>query len=93
VFIHRDTDVFVDCAANMLRPGPVGHSYHALVEAAAGRREFRYDFDPPGHAEMPYHAHPERDISAREPWSAVEPTVAIDRLQQIAANELELGNL
>ena len=70
-----------------------GYAYHAMIETKIKTREFRYDFDPDGHPEMPHHCHPESDPDDRRPWGAVDPTEAMDRLQQMAADEMERGNL
>ena len=69
------------------------YSYHARLESTVGCREFRYDFDPQQHPEMPYHAHPERAPNQRQLWTPVDPADAVDRLQQMAADETEKGNL
>jgi hypothetical protein len=69
------------------------YAYQAVVAGRAGTREFRYDFDPDRHPEMPYHYHPESDPDDRRPWGSVDPATVIDRLQQVAADEMEKGNL
>ncbi len=66
------------------------YSYHGQ----AGVAGLRYDFDPDGHPECPYHLHPAgAPHDVRQPTLAVLPDVVLDELDVLIAAERAAGRL
>jgi hypothetical protein len=60
------------------------YSYHGQV----GSTRLRYEFDPDGHPECPYHVHPPNAPDhIRQPTQAIPPETALDNLNALIASE------
>ncbi len=66
------------------------YSYHGQ----AGVARVRYEFDPDGHPEVPYHRHPpEEPDHVREPTGPAAPETVLDELEALIATERADGRL
>jgi hypothetical protein len=67
-----------------------GYSYHGQV----GNTRLRYEFDPDGHPERPYHLHPPgAPDHVRQSALAVSPETALGDLSALIATERAAGRL
>jgi hypothetical protein len=67
-----------------------GYSYHGQ----AGNARLRYEFDPDGHPESPYHLHPPgAPDHVRQPAQAIAPETALSDLAALIATERAAGRL
>lgn len=66
------------------------YSYHGQ----AGVARVRYEFDPDGHPEVPYHRHPPGGPDhVRQPAGPTNPEAALDELEALIATERAAGRL
>ena len=66
------------------------YSYHAQ----AGNARLRYEFDPHGHPESPYHLHPSgAPDHVRQPAQAIPPETALSDLSALIATERAAARL
>jgi hypothetical protein len=66
------------------------YSYHGQAGAARAR----YEFDPDGHPEVPYHCHPPGEPDhVRQPTRPVSPETALDELGALTDYERAAGRL
>jgi hypothetical protein len=66
------------------------YSYHGQ----AGVARVRYEFDPDGHPEVPYHCHPPGEPAhVRQPAGPTSPEAALDELEALVAKERAAGRL
>jgi hypothetical protein len=66
------------------------YSYHGQ----AGVAQVRYEFDPDGHPELPYHRHPPGEPDhVRQPAGPTSPETALDQLEALIATERAAGRL
>jgi hypothetical protein len=67
-----------------------GYSYHGQASGA----RVRYDFDPDGHPEVPYHHHPPGEPDhVRQPTRPTTPEAVLDELEALIENERAAGRL
>ena len=67
-----------------------GYSYHGQ----AGNARLRYEFDPDGHPESPYHLHPPgAPDHIRQPAQAITAETALADLAALIATERAAGRL
>jgi len=67
-----------------------GYSYHGQ----AGDARLRYEFDPDGHPESPYHLHPPgAPDHIRQPAQVIAPETALGVLAALIATERAAGRL
>ncbi|MFI4978250.1 MAG: hypothetical protein ACHQC8_06205 [Solirubrobacterales bacterium] len=60
------------------------YSYHGQ----AGGARVRYEFDPDGHSEVPYHRHPPGEPDhVRQPVGPTAPETVLDELEALTASE------
>jgi hypothetical protein len=66
------------------------YSYHGQ----AGLARVRYEFDPDGHPELPYHRHPPGELDrVRRPAGPTSPETVLDELEAMIATERAAGRL
>ncbi len=66
------------------------YSYHGQ----AGVARVRYEFDPDGHPEIPYHRHPPGEPDhVRRPAAPTTPEAVLDELEALIATERDAGRL
>jgi hypothetical protein len=66
------------------------YSYHGQ----AGAARVRYEFDPDGHPELPYHRHPPGEPdNVRQPAGPTAPETALDELEALIDSERAAGRL
>lgn len=66
------------------------YSYHGQ----AGLARVRYEFDPDGHPELPYHRHPPGEPDRiRRPAGPISPEATLDELETMIAAERTAGRL
>jgi hypothetical protein len=66
------------------------YSYHGQ----AGAARVRYEFDPDGHPENPYHCHPPGGPDrVRQPAGPTSPETALDQFEALVATERAAGRL
>lgn len=66
------------------------YSYHGQ----AGVARVRYEFDPDGHPEVPYHRHPPGEPDhVRQPTGPTSPEAVLDELEALVATERAAGRL